>query len=315
MEAYYESIPRSKVKFRMVPIPGGEFTMGTPPDEKGRQNSESPQIRVKMDPFWMAECEVTRDLFDLYQYPDSRYYGDNRDIERGTRINRSRREELSDRIAIPSSPYMNLSFGMGVSGYPVIAVRPFLANRFCKWLSALTGHFYRLPTEAEWEYACRAGTTTAYSFGDDPSRIDHYAWSENNSDFVYHKVRTKLPNPWGLYDMHGNVAELCLDQLTPDYQEIADANLNPWTHPTRVYPTVVRGGSYDDAPERLRSGARAGTDPSWIMTDPQLPKCMDWFSDRRTVGFRLVRPLKVPTTQEEISRFWNLGNEYEPPKP
>ena len=270
----------------------------------------------------MAECEVTWDLFRLFLDPGARYYGRNSDATREEQPDRSPREALADGIAVPSRPYNEPNCGMGrTGGYPVIAIRPFLASRFCKWVTALTGHFYRLPTEAEWEYACRAGTTTAYSFGDDPSRINDYAWSDNNSyvesygDFAYHEVRTKLPNAWGLYDMHGNVAELCLDQPTPDYQEIADGTRNPWARPTRTYPTVVRGGCFDDPPERLRSGARAGTDSSWMMSDPQLPKCLDWFSDRRTVGFRLVRPLQVPVTQEEISRFWNLGNEYEPPKP
>jgi formylglycine-generating enzyme required for sulfatase activity len=316
MEAYDEVVPRTEVTFRMIPIPGGEFIMGTPPDEKGRQPSESPQVRVSLDPFWMSECEVTWELFDFFylRSRDDRYGGE--PVQREDEPRRKRREELADAIALPSKPYVEMSFGMGrTKGYPLISARPFLVGRFCKWLSVLTGHFYRLPTEAEWEYACRAGTTTAYSFGADASRIDDYAWSENNSDLVYHKVRTRLPNPWGLYDMHGNVAELCLDQLTSSYGNLAEGSLNPWTRPTRTYPTVVRGGSFDDSFDKLRSGARAGTDRSWMRTDPQLPKCWDWFSDCRTVGFRLVRPLKVPATREEISRFWNLGNEYEPPKP
>ena len=106
-----------------------------------------------------------------------------------------------------------MSLGMGTSkGLPVGNVTQYAASQFCKWLSAKTGHFYRLPTEAEWEYSARAGSSTAYYFGDDPKMIEQYAWSFENSEDSYHPVGQKKPNAWGLYDMHGNVAEWTLDQ-------------------------------------------------------------------------------------------------------
>jgi formylglycine-generating enzyme required for sulfatase activity len=115
-------------------------------------------------------------------------------------------------------------------------------------LSTKTGHFYRLPTEAEWEYACRAGTATAYSFGDDAAKLQEYGWFEDNGDFKYQKVGKKKPNPWGFYDIHGNVAEWCLDQYEDSYDVVKDLLENPWNKATKTYPHVARGGSYDDRP-------------------------------------------------------------------
>ena len=142
---------------------------------------------------------------------------------------------------------------------------------YCQWLSAKTGHFYGLPTEAEWEYACRAGTTTAYFFGDDPSKLGNYGWYEMNSDFKYQKVGKKKPNPWGLYDIYGNVVEWVLDQYDPEsYAKNAAAAplVDPWNKATLPYPHSVRGGSWDDMVSACRSAARRGSDPVWKLQDP-----------------------------------------------
>ena len=199
-----------------------------------------------------------------------------------------------------------MSFGMGVEGYPAICMTQLAAVKFCEWLSAMTGNFYRLPTEAEWEYACRAGTKTAYSFGDTSSNLDIYAWHEGNSGGAYHKVGQKEPNPWGLYDMHGNVSEWTLDKYVPAvYKARKNKTVsNPLEKPTKTYPRVVRGGAWSDKAFRLRSATRRPSSKKWKKRDPQIPKSLWWHTDAPFVGFRIVRPMKTPTPDEQQT-YWN----------
>jgi formylglycine-generating enzyme required for sulfatase activity len=182
----------------------------------------------------------------------------------------------------------------------VISMTQYAAKMYCKWLTATTGRYYRLPTEAEWEYAARAGTTTAYSFGDDPDDLDSYAWYFDNSEDQYQKVGKKKPNPWGLYDMHGNVAEWVLDQHVADFYKglAGKTSKNPLAVPTKEFPCVVRGGSWDDDPEMLRSATRRRSEPDWKMQDPQIPQSIWYLTDAPFVGFRVVRPLRLPTPEE-----------------
>jgi formylglycine-generating enzyme required for sulfatase activity len=198
---------------------------------------------------------------------------------------------------------------MGKYGYPAGSMTQFAALMFCKWLSLKTGHFYRLPTEAEWEYACRAGTNTAYPFGDDVSELDNFGWYYENSNYTYHKVGEKNPNPWGLYDMLGNVAEWTLDHYFADIYERwqGDDLKNPWSKPQALYPRTVRGGSYDDDADKLRCASRIPSNPEkWKQRDPQIPKSFWWNTDSPFVGFRIVRSFKE-LTQEEIDNFWGLN--------
>ncbi|MBI4664169.1 MAG: SUMF1/EgtB/PvdO family nonheme iron enzyme [Verrucomicrobia bacterium] len=304
MKPYKVAIPGTDVVFEMLPIKGGEFIMGSPDNEPGRKSDEGPQHRTKVEPFWMGKCEVTWNEYELFMYPEE---------EKKIRALRAYNAALypeADAVSRPTTPYVEMSFGMGKDGFPAISMTQHAANKYCQWLSAKTGHFYRLPTEAEWEYACRAGTTTAYSFGDEPWKLDEYAWYAKNSDFKYQKAGQKKPNPWGLHDMHGNVVEWTLDQYDPDYYRQFAGTLaeSAWNTATQPYPHTVRGGSWDDDPEKLRSSARRASDRSWKVQDPQLPKSIWYHTDAQFLGFRVIRPLKVPTP-EELSKYWTSGVE------
>lgn len=294
-EIYTDTIPGTDVSFDMVMIPAGEFMMGSPEAEADRGEDEGPQHTVAVEAFWMGKYEVTFDVFEVF-----------REIDRDKDTTRIPGATYSaDAVTRPSPPYEDPTFGMGKYGYPAGSMTQYSALRFCKWLWEKTGNFYRLPTEAEWEYACRAGTNTAYFFGDDVSQLDEYGWHYENSDETFHKVGEKKPNPWGLYDMIGNVSEWCLDQYQDDYYSgLEDStHVNPWRRPTTLYPRSVRGGSYDDDPDQLRSANRIGSKDRWKERDPQIPKSFWWNTDSPFVGFRLVSPAKK-MTEEEIRMFW-----------
>ena len=305
MKTYTNTIPGTAVTYQMVALPAGEYTMGSPESEKNRQKDEGPPHKVKVPPFWIGQFEVTWDQYLLFMYSDDEKK------QREAHKSDPAIDAVSDAVTRPSKPYVDMSFGMGKSGFPAIAMTHHAANKFCHWLSAKTGHFYRLPTEAEWEYACRAGTTTAYHFGDDPAQLTNHAWFFDNSNSKYQKVGKKLPNPWGLYDMHGNVLEWVLDQYDPNYYSTSAAQsaaTPPWNKATQPYPHSARGGSWDDDPQQLRSAARRGSERAWKATDPQLPKSIWYLSDATWIGFRLVRPLTVPAA-EEMAKYWISGVE------
>lgn len=294
MKPYTQELPWAGVDFDMVVIPGGSFTMGSPESESKRGADEGPQRMVDIEPFWMGKTEVTWNEYEQFMYREIEF-SMIRDGAENPYIN-----SVSDAVSRPTKPYVEMSFGMGKNGYPAISMTHFAAVTYCKWLSAKTGKFYRLPTEAEWEYAARAGTTTAYSFGDDPSLLSEYAWYFDNAEEQYAKVGKKKPNAWGLYDMHGNVAEWVLDAYVDSYNKVGS---RPFVPGVTEYPHVARGGSWDDDPEQLRSAARRFSSDSWKQRDPQLPKSRWYLTDAQFLGFRVVRPLKVPSA-EEIARYW-----------
>jgi formylglycine-generating enzyme required for sulfatase activity len=289
MKPYIEKIEHSTAKIEMLPIPGGTFQVG---------------------PFWMAKFEVTWDSYDVWMSDLDVFY---REVNK---VQATRRDELADEFqkSQPTKPYTDMTFGMGKHGYPAICMTQHAARTFCKWLTRKTGRYYRLPTEAEWEYACRAGTTTAYSFGDDASELEDYAWFVDNAGEGYHKVGLKKPNPWGLHDMHGNVAEWVLDQHTPDGYRVDLAKVNPLFVPQTLYPRVVRGGGWDKDAVALRSAAREGSTEDWIAQDPQSPVSIWYLTDALHVGFRVVRPLQEPT-EEEKNKFWEYSEPIQKERP
>jgi formylglycine-generating enzyme required for sulfatase activity len=292
MGPYTEAIGNTTVKFEMLPIPGGKFRMGSPKSEPGHEDDESPQHEVEISPFWMGKHEVTWDEYDEFAFQ--------MDLKRKKREGidpnkQSETEKAGDAVTRPTPPYADETFGMGRRGQPVICITHHSAMEYCRWLSAKTGKAYRLPTEAEWEYACRAGTKTAYFFGDAPSKLEEYAWYVENAEKPQ-VVGKKKPNPWGLYDMHGNVSEWCLDHYVADiYSKLLKEQ--PARRPVvlpddKEYPYVARGGSWDDDADRLRSAARLASNLEWSIQDPQRPQSIWWHTDATFVGFRLVRPLE-----------------------
>lgn len=316
MAPYTEKVKLAEdAPLEMVAIKGGEFTLGSPDTEAGRNPDEGPTHRIKIEPFWMGRLEVTWNLYRPFMENGKSRNKDgtlNLDSDQTTSEPPAAGGDtpLTDTITQPTPPYIPMHFEMGEGyskDYPAIGVTQHAASKFCEWLSSQTGHFYRLPTEAEWEYACRAGTTTAWSFGDDPAKLPEYAWFSGNSEFQYQKVGTRKPNPWGLFDMHGNVAELVLDQYAADtYKSLKDGQDSPWVPAPNRYPTVVRGGHWDADAALLRSAARLASTKDWKAADPQVPKSQWYFTNAPWIGFRIVRPLKTPSA-EEMHRYWNMG--------
>jgi formylglycine-generating enzyme required for sulfatase activity len=301
MKPYKELIEHTEAKIEMLPIPGGKFMMGSPASEAGRKEDEGPQREVAISPFWMSKFEITWDVYDVWASDLDLF------IREQTKAKPNKRDTLADvfQVSQPTKPYMDMSFGMGTRGYPAICMTQHAARTFCKWLSAKTGRYYRLPTEAEWEYACRAGTTTAYYFGDDPAELDEHAWFLDNTEDKYAKVGLKKPNPFGLHDMHGNAAEWVLDQHTPDgYSSTAsELSQDPLVVPQTLYPRVVRGGGWNQEAEMLRSASREGSIEDWISQDPQVPVSIWYLTDALHVGIRLVRPLNEPSEEEKTTKW------------
>ena len=328
MKPYTETVPEADdAEFEMLPIPAGTFTMGSPETEKDRGADEGPQREIKIEPFWMGKVEVTWDLYQTYMTNEvlndvsrNKNGSLNRDHDRKTPDPNTMQgdESFIDILSQPTSPYHVMHFNMGNGAgyseeYPACSMTQHAASKFCEWLSAQTGHYYRLPTEAEWEYACRAGTKTAYSFGDDASQLEDYAWFKKNAnidavyEFEYQAVGEKKPNAWGLHDMHGNVAEWVLDShLKTGYAKVPNGTLNPLQLSKKRYQRVARGGHFEMDAKGLRSSARFVSEANWKIHDPQRPQSIWYHTKARWLGFRIVRPARVPNV-EEMHLLWNTG--------
>ena len=318
MISYTVKVPGTDVSFDMVPIPAGEFLIGSPASEAGRNGDEGPQIRVRVEPFWMAKCEVRWVEYKVFMD----LYGIFKEFE-AQKIRRVTEDNIVDAITAPTELY-DPGHTYKYGEHPdqaAVTMTQLSAKHYTKWMTGITGQQYRLPTEAEWEYACRAGSSTAWSFGDDPKKLGEYAWfaGTTNND-GQRKVGLKKPNAFGLYDMHGNVAEWVLDGYEAEgYQPtngkvITTKDAVAW--PTKHYPRVVRGGSWQMTAEQCRSAARLGSDASadpekgWKSEDPNIPLSPWWFTTdpARGIGFRMIRPLKeVP--RKEMAKYWEVDHE------
>lgn len=245
LKAFTQNIPGTTVKFDMIPVPGGTYTITDPKTGKPKQ--------VTLKPFYIGKTEVTWDEYDVFVHkldaPETQKTG------------------RADAVSRPSRPYGAFDRGFGRQGYPVIGISYFAAQQYCRWLSAKTGRKYRLATEAEWEYACRAGALPAGPIVD-RQLLDSIAWHWENADDKTHPIGSKQPNAWGIHDMLGNVAE--------------------WCQPMDDDVPVVRGGSYYDPPDKVHPTARKKFTPDWQANDPQYPKSKWWLTDAPFAGFRVV---------------------------
>jgi formylglycine-generating enzyme required for sulfatase activity len=288
-KSFEQNIPGTQAKIQLVAIPAGDFLMGSPASEKGRDPDEGPQVKLSVAAFWMSATEITHDQFEAFRFED-------KDAP-----------PLPDAVSRPTAQYIDLTWGMGKEGgYPANSMQPYTAVAFCKWLWKKTGTFYRLPTEAEWEYACRAGSAAAYPWGNDPKLATQYAWFAVNAQDAYHLVGQKKPNAWGLYDMVGNVAEWTMDRYSPEYfKELAAAPTGAFyvkpTSPRSLH--TARGGGFRETATQLRCADRIAQLPAWNQRDPQIPKSKWWLTDGDYVGFRIVKPAQQPTPEEAEAFF------------
>ena len=268
LKSYQQVIPQTRVSFDMVAIPSGSFVFGQ-------------TKKAQVSAFWMGKTEVTYDEYQLF-------FEESRDPEPKPP------KEGPDAVTRPSPPYIDFTLGMGkVGGFPANSMQQYGAIMYCKWLYAKTGIFYRLPTEIEWEYACKAGAEI-------PSKdLADYAWFQGNSNDKYHQVGQKKTNAWGLHDMLGNVSEWVLDHFESDPSARKDSPV----FIDKYADAVVRGGNYQDPANLVRSTARMAADPIWNRRDPQVPKSIWWNADAPFVGFRIMRPAKQPSTAEINSFF------------
>jgi len=300
-DQFEEKIPGTTVSFRMAAIPGGRFLMGSPDEEPLRRANEGPVREVEVDSFYIAVIEVTWDEY-LAFYGMTAAEGRSTDSE-GSRLSTG----SVDAISGATPPYGQPDQGWGLGSRPAITMTYYAAEAYCRWLSKVTGKTYRLPTEAEWEYAARGGTTGPYFFEGDPlsyekqgirGRLSRNDTTVINSYVVYagnSRSRTGDPsgvqaNPFGLKNMVGNVAEFCSDWYAEEAYAVYPAGVlkNP-AGPVEGREKVIRGGSFRDEAGSVRVAVRAATQTdSWLRTDPQMPKSKWWYSDCNYVGFRVV---------------------------
>ena len=297
---FTEQIPGTSVSFNMIALSGGTFLMGSAKNEPYRNSDEGPVREVTVDKFYMAEVEVTWDEYLAF-------FGETRSEGRiDPRVVMARNSESVDAVSGPTPPYGQPDQGWGYGKKPAITMSYYAAEMYCKWLSLKTGKKYRLPTEAEWEYAARGGSTSPYffdgspkkftrdrwwnrTFGIDTARIASHVIYAENSDFRTSSAENVLSNPFGIKNMLGNVMEYCSDWYAPDAYAQTSANVVNPKGPDEGTEHVVRGGSYISDAKDIRCASRDySRTEDWLKTDPQSPKSIWWLSNCTRIGFRVV---------------------------
>ena len=297
---FVEQIPGSSSTISMVAIPGGSFRMGSDSKEPFHKEDEAPVRNVTVSSFFMSEIQIT---WDQYWTFFSQTMSEGRTPPEVIFENNTRPD--LDAVSGPTAPYGSPDQGWGAGVLPAITMTHYAAETFCQWLSLTTGKKYRLPTEAEWEYAARGGTETPFFFEGNPKDysdqgfmrrffaakteiISDYVIYRKNSNNRTHEPDRVKPNPFGLKNMFGNVWEYCADKYSPKaYSRTGLDVTNPLE--TEGDEHVVRGGFYNSDAADLRSAARGYTDHNdWIKTDPQQPQSIWWYTDIKGIGFRIV---------------------------
>lgn len=297
---FTEQIPGTTVSFNMIAIPGGTFKMGSSPKEDFHKPDEAPIREVTLSPFFMAELEVTWEEYWSF-YGETMSEG--RTPPEAVYANNSNPDV--DAVSGPTPPFGFPDQGWGFGDRPAITMTHYAAETYCQWLSLKTGKKYRLPTEAEWEYAARGGTETPYFFEGKPKDYSDHGFmrkffsakTEIISDYVIYgknsRNRTQEPdlvkaNPFGLKNMLGNVMEYTADKYDPEaYSKGGENVTNPQVKEGTDW--VVRGGYYNSDAADVRVAARNySRHDEWLKTDPQQPKSIWWYSDIKGIGFRVV---------------------------
>jgi sulfatase modifying factor 1 len=312
MVPYSQRVESTDVSFEMIPIPGGQFVMGSPDEEAGRTEDEGPRFTVDVPPFWMGKTEVTWSEYKTFMKCYDIY---KRLSRQGVRKVSS--IDQSDAVTVPTPLYEpSHTYEHGdAPKQPAVTMTQYAAKQYTKWLSGITSLQYRLPAEAEWEYAARGGSKTAYAFGDDPAQLGEYAAFAENAPEGAPEVGGKKANPFGLHDMHGSVWEWTVDQYSPEGYGDRDDKVfsleEAISWPATPEMRTVRGGGWQDSADRLRSASRMGSaDEDWKDSDPNVPLSPWWYTTdpARMVGMRVVRSLR-PMPSDEIGRYWNVDNE------
>lgn len=285
---YTQDLKEESITIDMIAVKGGTFSMGANNNDSTREDDEKPSHQVEVDDFWMGKYEITWEQYDAFvfgQFGPEQF----KDIK-------ALNELGIDAVSGATPPYVDMSFNMGKETHPAVNMTQYAAIMYCKWLTSKTGVFYRLPTEAEWEYVCKKGKT------DKVSDLKTIAWFDENTNDKYEKTGIKKPNNLGIHDLLGNVSEWVMDQYDANYYK-SSPEKNPWNTPSELYPRVVRGASWKDTKDKLCCTARGQSKQKWKRRDPQIPKSDWWHTNAPFVGFRVVRP-KIQPSKEDIKKYW-----------